>query len=76
MSIEKKDRLAEQIKKMFEDPYRTRKILQAGIHSALMEHKMAGNPIYGYENDKIIKLEPEDIPDYPMIRYPRRLIEN
>ena len=72
---EKTDKLSEQIREVFEHPDRTREILQAGIRSALMEHKMAGNPIYVSEGNKIIQLEPKDIPDYPMIRYPRKFKE-
>ena len=41
------------------------RILQEGINEALWQHKLAGNPIYGGKDGKVIKIAPEDIPVRP-----------
>jgi hypothetical protein len=50
------------ISEVMNDPERVRKIIQAGINQALLEHKRLGNPVCGSKNGKVYWLEPEDIP--------------
>ena len=55
-------RLAEdEISKAFHNPAKITKIIQAGIHAALLKHKQAGNPICEWRNNKVHWIAPEKI---------------
>lgn len=43
------------------DPERVRRIIQAGINQALLQHKRLGNPVCSSKNGKVYWVEPEDI---------------
>lgn len=47
--------------KIFEDPVKLGKILQSGIHAALLKHKQAGNPICVDKDGEVIWIPPDQI---------------
>lgn len=52
----------DEISKVFRDPAKITKAIQAGIKAALLKHKQAGNPICGLDkNNKIVWIAPENI---------------
>ncbi len=55
----------EKISKVFRDPTKLTKILQAGIHAALLKHKQAGNPVCESRDNKVVWIPPEKIPVAP-----------
>jgi hypothetical protein len=50
------------ISELMNDPERVRKIIQAAINQALLEHKRLGNPVCGSKNSQVCWVEPGDIP--------------
>lgn len=51
----------DEISKAFHNPAKIAKIIQAGIHAALLKHKQAGNPICEWRNNKVHWIAPEKI---------------
>ncbi len=51
----------DEISKAFHNPAKITKIIQAGIHEALLKHKQAGNPICEWRNNKVHWIAPEKI---------------
>lgn len=51
----------DEISRAFKDTARMTRILQAGIHEALMKHKLAGNPICELRDNKVVWIPPEEI---------------
>ena len=49
------------IAKILSDPDKVTKILQAGIQDALLKHKLLGNPICVWRDNKIVWIPPEEI---------------
>lgn len=39
--------------------------LQRGVRQALRMHKRLGNPIAVWQDNRVVWIQPEDIPDYP-----------
>lgn len=60
--MENKSSANDAISQFFQDTEKVTQALQAGIRAALLQHKQAGNPIYGWKNGKIIRIEPDKIP--------------
>ncbi len=57
-----KNRLSDdKISQIFNDSENLTRKLQAGIHSALLKHKQAGNPVCEWRNNKVVWVSPEDI---------------
>ena len=52
----------DEITKLFNDPDRLTQILRLGVHAALLKHKQAGNPVCEWKDDKIVWIQPENIP--------------
>jgi hypothetical protein len=50
------------ISTVLNDPKRVTQIIQAGIKAALLKHKQAGNPICEWRDNKIVWIQPEQIP--------------
>lgn len=53
----------ERIVEVFRDSANLTRTLQAGIHTALMQHKFAGNPVCEWKGNKVVWISPEDIPE-------------
>ena len=51
----------DEISKAFHNPAKITKIIQVGIHAALLKHKQAGNPICEWRNNKVHWIAPEKI---------------
>ena len=51
----------DEISRAFHNPAKITKIIQAGIHAALLKHKQAGNPICEWRNNKVHWISPEQI---------------
>ena len=51
----------DEISKVFHNPAMITKIIQAGIHAALLKHKQAGNPICEWRNNEVHWISPEQI---------------
>ena len=51
----------DEISKVFRDPKKITKALQAGIQAALLKHKQAGNPICEWQDNKVVWIAPEKI---------------
>jgi len=49
------------IQKILNDPEKVKEIIQAGIRSALLKHKQAGNPICEWKDGKVVWIPPEKI---------------
>lgn len=49
------------ILKMMNNPEKIREIIQAGIKSALLQHKQAGNPVCEVRNNKVVWVKPSKI---------------
>ena len=54
----------EWIARAYADPDRLTRIIQDGIREGIMEHKRAGNPVCEWRDNKVVWIQPEDIPDY------------
>ena len=52
----------DKISKILNDPEKLTQIFQAGIKSALLKHKQAGNPVCEWRNNKVTWIPPEKIP--------------
>ncbi|MBP9727068.1 MAG: hypothetical protein KBD83_06370 [Gammaproteobacteria bacterium] len=44
------------------DADKVTKIIQSGIKAALMRHKLAGNPVCELQDNKVVWIQPENIP--------------
>ena len=53
--------------KILHDPSKVTKIIQAGIRTALLKHKQAGNPVCEWRNNKVVWIAPENIPNFDKI---------
>ncbi|OGV38040.1 MAG: hypothetical protein A3E88_07575 [Legionellales bacterium RIFCSPHIGHO2_12_FULL_35_11] len=51
----------DEISKVFRDPTKITKVLQAGIQAALLKHKQAGNPICEWQDNQVVWITPEKI---------------
>lgn len=51
----------DEISKAFQNPAKITKIIQAGIHAALLKHKQAGNPVCEWRNNQVYWIAPEKI---------------
>jgi hypothetical protein len=49
------------ISKVLNDPSKVTKIIQDGIHDALLRHKLAGNQICVWRDNKVVWIPPEKI---------------
>ncbi len=61
MVIKKSCLADDEISKVFHNPAKIKKIIQAGIHAALLKHKQAGNPICEWRNNQVHWIAPEKI---------------
>ena len=52
----------DKISQIFNDSANLTRKLQAGIHSALLKHKQAGNSVCEWRNNKVVWVKPENIP--------------
>ncbi len=60
--MNKKNRLSDdEMVKIFNDSVNLTRKLQAGIHSALLKHKQAGNSVCEWRNNKVVWIRPENI---------------
>jgi hypothetical protein len=57
----KKNRMDDEITRIFNDPDVVTHAIQAGIYAALLRHKQMGNPICVWRDGKVVWIEPEDI---------------
>lgn len=49
------------ILKIMNNPEKIREAIQAGIKSALLKHKQAGNPVCEIKNNKVVWIKPSKI---------------
>lgn len=56
----KKDKILQ----IMSNPEKIRKAIKAGINAALLDHKLAGNPVCVWDSTqgKVVWIQPEDIP--------------
>jgi hypothetical protein len=57
----KPQKSTDKISQLMGNPKKIRDIIQAGINTALLKHKQAGNPVCESRNNKIVWIKPEDI---------------
>lgn len=51
----------DRISKIMNDPEKVRKIIQIAINNALLQHKLAGNPVCTLKDGKVVWITPGDI---------------
>ncbi len=49
------------ISEILNDPIKTKKIIQRGIHAAVSKHKLLGNPVCEWRDGAVVWIQPEDI---------------
>jgi hypothetical protein len=47
--------------RLLKDKDRMLKLVRAAVRNAVLEHKRVGNPVAGWENGKVVIVQPEDI---------------
>ncbi|MBX3710040.1 MAG: hypothetical protein KIT56_08250 [Gammaproteobacteria bacterium] len=52
----------DKISQIMNNAEKVREIIQSGINAALLKHKQVGNPICEWKNDRVVWIEPENIP--------------
>lgn len=50
------------ISQTLNDPQKVTQIIQKGIKAALMRHKQAGNPVCEWRDNKVVWIDPQNIP--------------
>ncbi len=53
----------ELIRRLSDDAFVTAAIARA-VREAVREHKRAGNPVAGWQDGRVVIVQPEDIPDF------------
>ena len=53
------------ISNILNDSAKVTRIIQAGIKTALMKHKQAGNPVCEWRDNKVVWIQPKNIPVDP-----------
>lgn len=51
------------IEKLLEDEAQVGEALRKAVRQALRQHKREGNPVATWENDRVVWIPPEQIPD-------------
>ncbi|UJS15973.1 MAG: hypothetical protein L3J17_08565 [Candidatus Jettenia sp.] len=55
-------KIKKNINEFFNNGSEIDKALQSAVKEALLKHKIAGNPIASWKDDKVIWIQPKDIP--------------
>lgn len=60
--VKDKCSLDEHIAKVLQDPNKIMRSLKAGVKAALLQHKLAGNPVCVWRDNKVVWVPADEIP--------------